>query len=128
MKSSLCLINKKQTASFGIASLMLAIASLGLMLALANQSAQAQASADVSNAATSPAPSPGDWTQFHRDNMQRWNPFETVLGAGNVGKLQVKWKNPIIPDGLTSENFQAEATSPIVANGIVYVGVGNNDP
>ena len=27
--------------------------------------------------------------------MQRWNPYETVLGVNNVGGLQLKWKNPI---------------------------------
>jgi glucose dehydrogenase len=90
MKSSLCLIRKKQTASFGIVGLMLAITSLGLMLAIVNTSAQA--SADISNATTSAAPSPADWTQFHRDNIQRWNPYETVLGPGNVGNLKLKWQ------------------------------------
>ena len=41
----------------------------------------AQTSDNVSNASatTTPAPSPADWTQFHRDNMQRWNPYETCL-------------------------------------------------
>jgi hypothetical protein len=36
MKSPICLINKKQTISFRIVSLMLAIAPLWLMLAAAN--------------------------------------------------------------------------------------------
>ena len=27
--------------------------------------------------------------------MQRWNPYETVLGVSNVGSLRLKWKNPI---------------------------------
>ena len=39
------------------------------------------------------ASSAADWTQFHRDNMQRWNPYETVLGVGNVGGLKLKWSN-----------------------------------
>ena len=42
-------------------------------------------------------PSPADWTQFLRDNMQRWNPYETVLGVNNVGSLRLKWKS--IPIG-----------------------------
>jgi uncharacterized repeat protein (TIGR01451 family) len=83
---------------------MLAIAPLWLLLAAAGTSAHAQTS------------SPADWTQFHRDNMQRWNPYETVLGVNNVGSLQVKWAYPIglDPGGLPS--------SPAVANGVVYVG------
>ena len=76
--------NKKQTASFRIVSLLLAIAPLWLMLAAATTSAHAQTTS-----------SPADWTQFHRDNMQRWNPYETVLGVNNVGSLQLKWSIPI---------------------------------
>jgi hypothetical protein len=83
----------KQTASSRIVVLMLTIAPLWLMLAAANTSAHTQTSNNVSNA--SAAASPADWTQFLRDNMQRWNPYETVLGVGNVGSLQLKWKNPI---------------------------------
>ena len=75
--------HRKQTASLRIAGLMLTIAPLWLMLATANTSAHAQTSNNVSTASV--APSPADWTEFHRDNMQRWNPYETVLGVGNVG-------------------------------------------
>ena len=50
---------------------------------------------DASNSSSASASSPADWTQFHRDNMQRWNPYETVLGVGNVGSLQLKWKNKV---------------------------------
>jgi outer membrane protein assembly factor BamB len=116
MKSTFCLIHRKRTASFRIVGLMLAISSLALMLALANPSAQAQASADVPSATTSAVPSPGDWTQFHFDNMQRWNPYETVIGVNNAWSLELKWKNPIgsYVDGLTS--------APAVAKGVVYFG------
>jgi uncharacterized repeat protein (TIGR01451 family) len=113
MKSSLCLVHKKRTASLGIAGSTLAIATLGLMLALSSPSAQAQASTDVSSA-TTPAPSPGDWTQFHFDNMQRWNPFETVLGVNNVGNLQLKWKSPI------GKAFGSDESSSAVVNGVAY--------
>ena len=80
------LTQRKQTASFRIAGSMLAIAPLWLMLAAANTSACAQTSDDVSKASatTTPAPSPADWTEFHRDNMQRWNPYETVLGVSTL--------------------------------------------
>ena len=52
MKSPISSLNRKQTASFRIAGLMLAIAPLWLMLAAANTSAHAQTSDDVSSATT----------------------------------------------------------------------------
>jgi glucose dehydrogenase len=84
--------NKEQTASFRIVTLMLAIAPLWLMLASANTYAQTGNDVSSTTTTTSPTPSPGDWTQFLRDNMQRWNPYETVLGVSNVGSLQLNWK------------------------------------
>jgi outer membrane protein assembly factor BamB len=114
MKSSVSVTNRKQTASFRIAGLMLAIAPLWLMLAAAGNSVQAQTT-----------PSSADWTQFHRDNMQRWNPYETVLGVNNVGSLQLKWKNP------TGGNYDYDSgypgSSPAVANGVVYFGSLDNN-
>jgi hypothetical protein len=114
MKYPLCLTHRKQTASLRMTGLMLAIAPLWLMLAAANTSAYAQTTDNVSKASatTTPAPSPADWTQFHRDNMQRWNPDETVLGVGNVGGLQLKWKSPL---GNGDENNLE--SSPAVVNG-----------
>jgi hypothetical protein len=100
MKSPICLVNRKQCASFRIACRMLAIAPL--MLAATNLSAHAQTSDDVSSSSAASASSPADWTQFHRDNMQRWNPYETIIGVNNVGSLQVKWKTPI---GIASRTF-----------------------
>jgi outer membrane protein assembly factor BamB len=102
-----------------MAGSMLAIAPW-LMLAAANTSAYAQTSDNVpkASATTSTAPSPGDWTEFMRDNMQRWNPYETVLGVGNVGGVQLKWK--FTTTGPT-EDF-----SPAVVNGVVYFGSGDN--
>jgi uncharacterized repeat protein (TIGR01451 family) len=97
--------NREQTASCRIVTLMLAITPLLLMLAAANTSAQ-----------TSTTPSPADWTQFHRDNMQRWNPYETALGVGNVGSLQLKWKNPV------GGYLLSYGSSPAVADGVVYFG------
>src|SRR5580692_11112559 len=96
MKSSICVTNicatnRKQTASFSMAGLMLAIAPLWLILAAAGTPAQAQTSNAVPNA-IAVTPSPGDWTQFLRDNMQRWNPYETKLGVRNVGSRQLNWK------------------------------------
>jgi outer membrane protein assembly factor BamB len=115
---------RKQTASFRITGSMLAIAPLWLMLAAANTSAYAQTSDNVSktSATTTPAPSPGDWTQYLRNNMQRWNPYETVLGVGNVGGLQLKWKS--IPMG--SDLGNNLESSPAVVNGVVYVASDSN--
>ena len=101
------LTNRKHTDSFRIARLLLAITPLWVMLAVANTSAHAQ---------TSGTPLPSDWTQFHRDNMQRWNPYETVLSIGNVGSLQLKWS---YANG-TLDSFAN--SSPAVVNGIVYFG------
>jgi len=88
---------------------MLTIMLLWLLPAVANTSLDAQTSNNVSN--TSAVPSSADWTQFLRDNIQRLNPDETVLGVDNVGSLQLKWKTPI-----------SGGSSPAVANGVVYVG------
>jgi len=96
---------RKHPASFTWVNL-LAIAPLWLMLATANTSARAQASTS----------SPADWTQFLRDNMQRWNPYETVLGTNNVGTLRLKWSDPI------GEGSFPFSSSSAVANGVVFVG------
>jgi outer membrane protein assembly factor BamB len=116
MKSPICLVNRKRTASFRIVGLLLAIAPLWLMLATTNTPAYGQTSDDVSNSSTAAASSPVDWTQFHRDNIQRWNPYETVLGVNNVGGLQLKWKNSIGTYG------HAFLSSPAVVNGVAYFG------
>lgn len=97
---------RRQTAFFTFVHL-LAVAPVWLMLAMANTSAYAQTS----------NPSPGDWTQFHRDNMQRWNPNETTLGVGNVSTIQLKWQSIFT-------NFAQ--SSPAVVNGVIYVGADND--
>ena len=102
--SKICITNRKQTASFRMAGWMLTIAPLWLMLAAAGTSVQAQTT-----------PSSADWTQFHRDNMQRWNPYETVLGVGNVNSLLVKW------------SVSASGT-PSVVNGVIYVPSKRQQP
>jgi hypothetical protein len=119
MNSPICVTNifvtnRKQTASFRMVGLMLAIAPLWLMLAIATTSAHAQTTS-----------SPADWTQFHRDNMQRWNPYETTIGLSNVGSLQLKWKNPAIPIHEV-RTAPIPVTSPAVVNGVVYVAYGEN--
>jgi glucose dehydrogenase len=57
--------------------------------------------------------SPADWTEFHRDNMQRWNPYETVLGVNNVAKLKLTWS---FATGYPGQS------SPAVVNGVLYDG------
>ena len=54
-----------------------------------------------------------DWTEFHRNNMQRFNPYETLLNVNNVSSLQLKWSFP---------TGQSVFSSPAVANGVVYIG------
>ncbi len=102
MKFSICVTNRKQTASFSIAGLMLATAPLWLMLAFGSP-----ANAQTSTTDTSP-----NWTQYHRDNMQRWNPYETVLGVNNAGSLRLKW----------SFSVGSNPQPPAVVNGVVYIG------
>jgi outer membrane protein assembly factor BamB len=92
MRSSISLTSGKQACLVGIAIFVLA----GLCL---SQSAV--------------SPSPSDWTEFHRDNMQRWNPYETVLNVNNVGRLQRKW---------SFIKGREVFSSPAVANGVAYVG------
>jgi outer membrane protein assembly factor BamB len=116
MKSPL--IHENQIVSFRIVGWMLAIAPMWLMLAATNTSAYAQTSDEVSNI-TATTSSPADWTQFLRDNMQRWNPYETAIGINNAKNLQLKWKNPI---GVSNSFVPS---SPAVANGVVYYGSEN---
>lgn len=53
------------------------------------------------------------WGEFHRHNMQRWNPCEHVLNVNNVGSLQLKW---------SYSTGNQVFSSPAVANGVLYVG------
>jgi outer membrane protein assembly factor BamB len=57
-----------------------------------------------------------NWSEFHRTNMERWNPCEKVLGVNNVGNLSLKW----------SYTTNLDITSVAVANGVVYVGANQN--
>jgi outer membrane protein assembly factor BamB len=58
-----------------------------------------------------------NWTEFHRPNMQRWNPCEKMLNVNNVGSLSLKW----------SSTIRAVYSSPAVVNGVVYVGSFDNN-
>jgi uncharacterized repeat protein (TIGR01451 family) len=121
MKLSICVPHIRQFASSTILGSVLTIAPLWLMLAAANTSAYAQTSDDVSSssATTSATFSPADWTQFHRDNMQRWNPYETVIGINNVGSLQLKWRTTL---GGEAPFFRQSSAA--VVNGVVYITAG----
>ena len=103
------LAHRQKAASFSIVSLTLAITPLLLMLAAVTTSAHAQTTS-----------SPADWTQFLRDNMQRWNPYETVLGLNNVGSLQLKWKKPV-------GSYASPLSSPAVVNGVDYFGSSDHN-
>ena len=54
--------------------------------------------------------------------MQRWNPYETVLGVGNVGSLQVKWTEAHPPT-----SCHPVQSSPAVVNGVIYFGSHDNN-
>jgi outer membrane protein assembly factor BamB len=54
------------------------------------------------------------WSEFHRPNMQRWNPCEKVLNVNNVRNLSLKWSYTAVGAFINS--------SPAVANGVVYFG------
>ena len=58
-----------------------------------------------------------NWTEFLTIDMARWNPCEKVLNINNVRSLQLKWSyatgGPVY-------------SSPAVANGVVYVGSGDD--
>jgi outer membrane protein assembly factor BamB len=54
-----------------------------------------------------------DWTEFHKQNMTRWNGVENVLNVKNVGGLRLKWRYN------TNFNLISAMT---VANGVVYAG------
>lgn len=55
-----------------------------------------------------------NWSEFHSPNMQRFNPYESVLNVNNVGNLHRKWSY--------RTGSEAVRSSPAVANGVVYVG------
>jgi uncharacterized repeat protein (TIGR01451 family) len=114
MKSPLSRVDKMQIASFRIVSWMLAIALWLLLPAAVNTSAHAQTSDSLSSTASSSA---ADWVEFHRDNMRRWNPYETELSVGNAGRLHLKWKAM-----LNTQFFLGGYSAPAVVNGVVYVG------
>lgn len=62
------------------------------------------------------APASTDWANWGFDLQNtRVNPTETVIGASDVATLAVKWRSPTpVPYTIVG--------SPVIANGIVYVG------
>ncbi|HLH35421.1 MAG TPA: PQQ-binding-like beta-propeller repeat protein [Alloacidobacterium sp.] len=109
MNLSVSLACRKLTSLFTATS-----TSLLLTLVMSGIFANAQtASTSTSVTATS---SSGDWTQFLNNSMQRWNPYENILGVNNAGSLQLKW---------TQTTTGAFYSDPVVANGVVYVSGGD---
>src|ERR1700751_3018858 len=99
-----------QRQLFGFAFVFLTVfVSAAAQGTAATTSAYAQTPDGLSGTASS---SSADWVEFHRDNMQRWNPYETLLGVGNAGRLQSKWGTM-----LDNQGFEVGATSsPAVVN------------
>jgi outer membrane protein assembly factor BamB len=57
-----------------------------------------------------------DWHGFHFDGTNnRINPYETILGSGNVSQLTNRW---------TATTTGTIESSPAVVDGVVYVGTG----
>ena len=119
MKSLPSIGSWKRIASFRIVPMIVT----SLSLAAANAPGQGQSSDNVvpSSTSASTTSSAADWTEFHRNNMQRWNPYETVLGVGNVAGLQLKWKE------YTGQFDFWIQSSPAVVNGVLYVGSGDGN-
>ncbi len=59
------------------------------------------------------------WREFHRPDMQRFNPYENTLTVTNVGNLVLKWSY--------QTGDQISYSCPAVANGVVYVGSLDNN-
>ena len=59
-----------------------------------------------------------NWSEFHRPEMQRYNPYEVTLNVQNVPNLQLKW---------SYATGNRVYSSPAVANGVVYVGSFDNN-
>jgi uncharacterized repeat protein (TIGR01451 family) len=98
---------------------MLAIAPLSLVLAAANTSAQAIHDISTSTTTTSTAPPPSNWSQFVEDNMQRWNPNETILGINTVDSLTLKL-DLYGELGACGSGCTPRLSSPAVVNGVIY--------
>lgn len=56
---------------------------------------------------------PTTWREFHRHNMERFNPYENILSVSNVGSLGLKW---------SYKTGDTVWSSPAVTGGVVYVG------
>ena len=107
------IVGRKRSASARVTGLGLATA-LVWMIAAAGGAAAGQVSAPDANGGASLT---ADWTQFHRDNMQRWNPYETVLGVNNVGGLKLKWSSRE-DDPANGETFSSPAVGGSCMSGI----------
>jgi hypothetical protein len=126
MKCSIFPAHRKQVASLRSTRLMLTMLRLSLILALASLTVNAQVPDDPKDSgASGGASSRSDWTQFHRNNMQRWDPYETVVGVNNANKLEPKWKyigQPTSPYESPCTEVGSLSPSPALANGVVYHG------
>jgi outer membrane protein assembly factor BamB len=72
------------------------------------------ATALATNVQPNPVIATGDWTQFHNGpTREGYNTTETTISAANVNALGVDW---------TGSTGSRVASSPAVANGVVYAG------
>ena len=60
-----------------------------------------------------PASNPlNNWSEFHRTDMERYNPYENLLNVQNAPELELKWSRT------TGGKINS---SPAVINGVVYI-------
>ncbi|HEX9312429.1 MAG TPA: PQQ-binding-like beta-propeller repeat protein [Actinomycetota bacterium] len=91
---------------------------ISVLLALA-VSMGAAGPASAAGSSLVPA-APTNWSQFgFSPQHASLNPFETVLGPSNVGTLTLSWSGPFDFNPIC-------CSSPVVVNGVVYVGTGDN--
>jgi len=96
---------------------LLAVAAAGALVlgSMPAPTIAAPAGAPVVSTPASQAVASGDWPQFHNDPAHTgYNAAETTISASNVSTLGVAWT--------ATTGGSIGHSSPVVANGIVYVG------
>jgi Domain of unknown function DUF11 len=137
--SNICVTNSKQTASFSIVGLMLAIAPLWLMLAAANTSAYAQTSDNVSKASATTTQHqvfvPGNASGYFGNPADIVVPFISAITVQGPATISVSYVSGTVLDccgvntGPNGASFNAEgAQMPLQeADGVAGGTVDNLD-
>jgi eukaryotic-like serine/threonine-protein kinase len=79
------------------------------------------APAPIPARATTPAPIQTDWAELHFSAAgTSYNPYENVIGPGNVSGLTQAWAGNLFPPG--AAYLGPADSSPVIADGIAYLG------